>query len=338
MCGSADCMPTSAADNVSLVSGGLRLAWLRALGAAGIKNFVTSSGLGYDFVCHVGDLAEYPFYARRAFEKELAICAAWLRQENKPVVYDVGANVGFISTHLAQMLASRSPRIYAFEPVPATFARLVESVRRLRLGDRVYPVAAAVTDVSRPVRMAVYGRSSLLAQVILEHPGAPPIEGATYVPGITLDAFGEASGTSPALVKMDVEGSEVAALRGARLLLSRDDRPAIIFEHNPTALVECGASAASFQELLAGYALYYVDDLRGQMLPFGAPIGAIGQIQWICNLFAVPSGEGPTARWVSALNHARQQLTIGPSRGSRAGIADDAPAKQFVGLPGRRGR
>ena len=54
-----------------------------------------------------------------------AICAAWLRTEEKPIVFDVGANVGFVATQLAQMLNGRSPTIYAFEPVPATFAKLV---------------------------------------------------------------------------------------------------------------------------------------------------------------------------------------------------------------------
>jgi hypothetical protein len=105
--GRSDIIPTSAADDVSLISGGLRMAWLRTLGSVGVRNIVTSSGLGYDFVCHIGDLAEYPYYHRRAFEKELALAAAWLRHTDKPVVYDLGANVGFISTHLAQMLADR---------------------------------------------------------------------------------------------------------------------------------------------------------------------------------------------------------------------------------------
>lgn len=306
--GSSYDIPNSAADDVSLISGGLRMAWLRALGAIGVKNVVASSGLGYEFVCHIGDLAEYPFYHRRAFEKELAICAAWLRDEDKPVVYDVGANVGFISTHLAQMLAGRSPQIFAFEPVPMTFIRLVQSVIRLGLGDRVHAVAAAVTDSPRPVRIAYARWNSLEAQVVSDTSELGLDDCVAYAAGITLDDFGVSTRTHPALVKMDVEGCEVAALRGAQRLLARENRPAILFEHNPVSLRQCGATSDSFRELLAGYAIYYVDDLLGQRLPFGSSVADVGAIAWICNLFAIPQGDASAARWVAALSDAERQL------------------------------
>jgi hypothetical protein len=59
-------------------------------------------------------------------------------------------------------------------------------------------------------------------------------------------------------------------------------------------------------ELLSGYALHYVDDLEGQMMPLGSPVSRIDEITWICNLFAVP--EGSSARWASALKHAVHRL------------------------------
>ena len=40
---------------------------------------------------------------------------------------------------------------------------------------------------------------------------------------------------------------------------------------------------------LTGHILYYVDDLRAQMLPFGEMVENLRRISWICNLFAVPS-------------------------------------------------
>ena len=98
--------PASMAADIPLMRAGLRMAWLRTLGAVGVKNFVTRSGLGYDFVCHVGDLAEYPYYHRCAFQHELAICAGWLQAEQNPVVYDVGANVGVV--HLDERLGGEA--------------------------------------------------------------------------------------------------------------------------------------------------------------------------------------------------------------------------------------
>ena len=125
MCGSTADVSADAAADIPLVRGALRLSWLlKALNAVGVTRFIATSKIGYDFVCHTGDLANFPFYHPRAYQAELELCAAWLQGQDRPVIYDVGANGGFFSTHLAQMLAGRAPRIYAFEPVPDTFAKL----------------------------------------------------------------------------------------------------------------------------------------------------------------------------------------------------------------------
>jgi FkbM family methyltransferase len=236
VCGSADFVPTSAASDVSLVSAGLRFLGLKILRGIGVRNFIARSGLGYEFLCHVGDLSEYPFYHRRAYEKELALCCGWLKHEDSsPVIYDVGANTGFISTHLAQMLASQSPQIYAFEPVPTTFEKLQASVTRLGVQGTVYPVALALNDIPGSLRIAVSKRNSLISRVIPDQ-AAPFLDDEQIVctRGTTLDHFGAEKGVQPTLIKMDIEGSEVAALCGARDLLSREDRPGIAFSPRNT--------------------------------------------------------------------------------------------------------
>jgi FkbM family methyltransferase len=308
MCGSTGDVSAAAATDVPLISGAMRLAWLKALEAVGVTRFVATSGLGYDFVCHTGDLANFPFYFRRAYQAELELCAAWLHGEDSPVVYDIGANAGFISTHLAQMLAGRAPKIYAFEPVPATFAKLAQSVERLGLTASVHPVAAAVVDSPGPVRISYSEKNSLLAQVSPRGLNARVGNKLAPAKGITLDQFCASGEAFPKLVKIDVEGSEVAVLRGARSLLSRPDRPAILFEHNPVALTESGCSLRTVTDLLPGYALHYVDDLAGQKIPFGHPI-EVDKIDWTCNLFAVPLAESSADRWASVLARAQRLCT-----------------------------
>jgi FkbM family methyltransferase len=297
MCGDASDVSAAAAADIPLVSGAARLAWLTALHAVGIERFVTTSGLGYDFVCHPGDLASFPFYYRRAYQAELKLCAAWLQGDDRPVVYDVGANGGFVSTHLAQMLARRQPRIYAFEPVPATFAKLAQSVQRLGLSESVVPVPAAVLDIPGPVCISYSDRNSLLAQVSPRGLNARVGDRLAQAKGITLDAFYARVGALPKLVKIDVEGSELAVLRGAQGLLSSPDRPAILFEYNPFTSTESAFCVRTLLDLLPGYTLHYVDDLRGQQIPFGERIWAGEKIDWICNLFAVPVTTSCTERW-----------------------------------------
>ena len=299
---------TLVVPDIPLVRAAVRMMWLRALGAVGVKSLVTTSGLGHKFVCHIGDIAEYPFYHRHAYEKELELCAAWLRQEHEPVMYDVGANDGFFSSQIAQMMADRPIQIYAIEPVPLTFAKLVHSVRRLGLENCIQPIAAAVVDDLRLVRVGFYQGKSLLSQVLSQKINNRTGDEIAISAGINLDELWTFVRRSPNLVKIDVEGSEVAVLRGARNLLSGLSRPAMMIEYSPFALNECGESAGSLVELLEGYDIYYVNDHCGQKMPFGSLIAEIEKIQWTCNLFAVPAVEGSSGRWASALEQARHRL------------------------------
>jgi hypothetical protein len=136
VCGSSAALSPNVANDVPLMSAALRMALLRGLRICGVRRITGTSPFGHKFVCHTGDLAEYPYYHRRACEKELALCSAWLDGSDRPNIFDLGANVGFFATQLAQLLRSQRPRIFAFEPVPYTYAKLRESIEILGLQAR----------------------------------------------------------------------------------------------------------------------------------------------------------------------------------------------------------
>jgi hypothetical protein len=71
-------------------------------------------------------------------------------------------------------------------------------------------------------------------------------------------------------------------------------------------VAECGVSVPTLLNLLTSYALHYVDDIRGQKIPFGDPIQGAEKIDWICNLFAVPLAESAARRWASVLKQCMQ--------------------------------
>jgi FkbM family methyltransferase len=280
----------------------LRISILRLARRVGIRRFRSKSGLGLPFICHVGDsLGENPFYNREAFSTELRLCAAWLKDCDSPTVYDVGANVGFWSTHLLQMVGSSRATIYSFEAVPQTFVKLVESIELLGLNGLIQPVAAAVLDFSGPVQLSYSAWNSLFAQVTPDRINARAGDRIVQVASVTLDQFSAKLGLSPALVKIDVEGSEGAVLRGGINLFSQINPPALLFEFNPLTLSEVGERSDSIKRVLSRYAIFYVDDFEGQRLPLGAPLREFTDITWPCNLFAVPPGEVFAERWASAL-------------------------------------
>lgn len=310
MCGASSDIPTAVAADIPLVSAGLRFSWLRILEGIGVGSVIGKSGLGHRFVCHIGDIAEFPYYHRRALAPELALCAAWLRDKSNPVIYDVGANVGFFSTQLSQMLAARSPQIYAFEPVPTTFAKLVHSVQQLNLRSCIHPVAAAVLEDLKTVSIAYSDLNSLFSQVSQPGHNSRVGQRTAHVLSVSLDAFCSLSGQPPVLVKIDVEGSEVAVLRGAQQMLSRAEPPAIVIEISPMMLAECSESVGGLEKLLSGYSFHYIDDIVGQKLPYGSPVTSLDELQWTCNLLAIPKMEGFSSRCSSAFDDARRILQI----------------------------
>ena len=283
--------------------------WLKTLRLAGVKHFRASSGLGLPYICHVGDFAgEAPFIQPRHSVAELRLMAEWCRTIERPIIFDVGANNGFVSTQLAQLLEIGQPRIYAFEPVPSTFAQMKFAVDSLQLGDAVIPVCCAVSDSPGVTTLAFNPRESLFAQVRDEALNARAGTEKATAAMLTVDQITSSTGLKPHLLKVDVEGFEGRVLRGATTLLSEAGRPAICFEWNPLTLSETGNSLCDLEQCLSSYNLYYLDDFEGQRMPFGEQISRLEDVHHVCNVFAVPKDK--TGKWESVEKRAADLLKL----------------------------
>jgi FkbM family methyltransferase len=142
------------------------------------------------------------------------------------VFVDVGANVGFFSLLAARRVGPEGA-VFAIEPLPRNVEAIQRNARRNRFGN-IAVVRAAASDEQG---------SAIL--IVTDHPGGAALEGADTPPDATgtlsvttttLDDLVDA-GTMrpPSLVKIDVEGAEVAVLRGMARMM-RTTRPAVIVE------------------------------------------------------------------------------------------------------------
>ena len=171
-------------------------------------------------------------------------------------VYDVGANIGYVSLALAKAVREEG-RVVAFEPLPANLARLRSNLALNSEGKRVQVVEAAVGAHTAQAPFLVHA-SGGMGKLEASKGRNAEYEQAFSVEVIALDDWiRERAETAPSLVKIDVEGGEGAVLEGmAHMLVSA--RPTVLIElHGPEAAdaVHNALSSAGYtlREMRTGY-------------------------------------------------------------------------------------
>ena len=129
------------------------------------------------------------------------------------VIYDVGANIGYVSLLLAKA-AGEAGKVFAFEALPSNVDQLRRNVALNAMEKRVTVIDRAVTQATGPVRFLVHA-SGGMGKVAGSAGREDKYESEVTVPGISLDEFVYGQGNPPPqVVKMDIEGGEVLALPG----------------------------------------------------------------------------------------------------------------------------
>lgn len=188
-------------------------------------------------------------------ESESRFLAAQIRPGDS--VLDIGANIGFHTIAMADR-AGPEGRVYAFEPIPQNLKLLTKTIGENRFQDRVVIEPAAVGAESGSSRMSFLSLENNAfnsggAYLLSENRGIPPGHQELNVPVVALDEYPLRRPVR--CIKIDVEGAEPLAFRGAAALL-REDRPVILSEINPVQLEEVAATtpAAFLAEMAArGY-------------------------------------------------------------------------------------
>lgn len=142
--------------------------------------------------------------------------------------FDVGGHVGYLTILMAHLVGPQG-RVVAFEPVPETFAALRENIRLNHL-ENVTLECFAVGERE--------GTLSLFCDSAQELSWTPSVA-AYSMPGCdlrkisapvqSLDGYLQKANLHPDVIKIDVEGAELAVLRGARNVL-RETHPVVLVE------------------------------------------------------------------------------------------------------------
>ncbi|MFA5986231.1 MAG: FkbM family methyltransferase [Parcubacteria group bacterium] len=184
----------------------------------------------------------------------------WLKKylDNKksPIVIDVGANVGNYSSTVLKM--NNSSIIFAFEPHPRTYQKLINKVK----SDNFTAYNVAVGNESGVMKLYDYdcndgsSHASLYKNVIEDlHKGNAV---SHLVDVISLDSFIQEHNIREIhLLKIDVEGNEFNVLRGVEKYIKNNQINAIHFEFNEMNIIS-RTNFKDFWDFLPNYNFYRI--------------------------------------------------------------------------------
>jgi FkbM family methyltransferase len=177
-----------------------------------------------------------------------AFLATELKFEPGDVVIDIGANIGWYSLILDR-LTPDGIDIFSFEPDPLNF-QLLEHNLRLNAATKVTATQKALAAEDGEQTLYQHDSKNLGRHSLLPLQEGQSVKVATT----SLDRFWDTHdlGTrTPRFIKIDIEGYELIALRGANSLLERC--PAILCEYSPAYMRLGGIEPGDLVDLLTGH-------------------------------------------------------------------------------------
>jgi FkbM family methyltransferase len=202
------------------------------------------------------------------------------------VVVDVGANIGIYTEFLSRCIGPTG-LVHSFEPSPDNFKRLSAATRDL---SNIRLTQAAVGERSGECKLYVSDKLNVDHRA---YQADDHSRRAVSIEMVALDDYFQ-PGQRVDLIKMDIQGYELHALRGAQRVLRENPDLNLLLEFWPAGLQQAGVSWEELIEMLqsmnmnlalvrtSGLALFNAGDVRND-------------ISWYVNLFAC-RGRGPNSK------------------------------------------
>jgi len=200
-------------------------------------------------------------------------------------IFDIGANIGQTTAEYSSLFPEAT--IYSFEPFPEAFQKLCQ---RFKGNSLVKPVQLAVSNKAGKKKFYVYresGANSLFpttdeVQYWVDPPSAIESITTIEVPVTTIDDFCKQESINEIQIfKMDIQGGELNALRGATEKINQGCISLIYTEILFVPIYEGEALFYEICNLLSSYG-YKLFDM------YNFAYARNGQIKWCDAIFAGP--------------------------------------------------
>jgi FkbM family methyltransferase len=193
------------------------------------------------------------------------------------VVVDVGANIGIYSEFLCRCVGPIG-LVHSFEPSPDNFRLLSSATRHLT---NVQLTQAAVGERSGESKLYISDKLNV------DH-RAYKTDGdsrrAIPTQMVALDDYFK-SGQRIDLIKMDIQGYELHALRGAQRVLQENSDINLLLEFWPAGLAQAGVRWEELVEMLQGLNMNLALVRTHGLVPFDGH-DVRSDVSWYVNIFA----------------------------------------------------
>jgi FkbM family methyltransferase len=183
--------------------------------------------------------------------EELALLSQWLKARGalKGACIDAGANIGNHALFFSEFFA----KVFAFEPNPATF-RLLAINAGLTGNIQCFDFGLSDTDGEAAFQVPKLNVGG--ARIVPDNAAQDASSSVKRIAVRRLDAVPDIASQDIGLIKIDVEGNELAVLKGAAATIRRC-KPIVIFEQQPREFADGRSPCIDFLRA-SGYAAFHV--------------------------------------------------------------------------------
>lgn len=221
------------------------------------------------------------------YRKNVDMDDAWLFQltKNAEVFYDLGCNIGYIS--LVAAIQKNNKMIVAVDPNPEALAKTAQNLIINGYGHKSKFISAFIGDVDgEEVKFYTVGSGEAGSMYANHAQTAAAVNSFYYVKKITIDTIIKQTGIIPNLIKIDVEGAENLALKGAVEIAKKQIAKFIVEMHAlpELSMFDSGNFVISWCKK-NNYVPYYLND--AVILENATTIASRGK----CHLLLLPKEE-----------------------------------------------
>ena len=178
--------------------------------------------------------------------------------KNSKCFFDIGAHVGIVTLAVAKNI-KKNGVIYAFEPSKVNLKYLkyhiaCNKIKNVRIIDKLVSSSEKKTIFYEAPESS--GMNSIVSL------NKKNITNKNFSQSITLDIFCQHNNVYPDIIKVDIEGSEIEMLMGAKRILKRY-KPLIFLSYHPYHIQKLGYQKSFFFDVLKNFD-YKIFDLNGK--------------------------------------------------------------------------